>query len=1479
MAAGAELRKPRRKIRSRRDWGRTFARLVCLVFALIGAVPLTGGLLLRSQPLKQWAAGETSRLLRMELGVEATFAVEMSLVPLRLAITDLQIAANDRPEPAVSASVIAVSPRFFSLLAGRIDVGDIELEDTNIRLVVEEGEVKNVAYRFPETETDSPDLKRSPFRSLAISNAALELTVDGTLVKTQGIDIDAIAEKDLTFDIALQTAGATITSTHPVPAKIDDDESTESASATPATTTLAPAATSYDEDRVCALDLRVFASKDEYIIRRLSLLGVLDSDAKPNTLPSCGSAGADQVALRLSQLKIRPQEDGAPEVRGHIMARAPLALMNRFGALEGRGWAGFSGNVSYDGTSRLPEVTGQLTGEGLWLDEYSLSEKLQAELLISGDVVQLPTLVAEWGNGRAALTGVKLKPFEDKFPLEIQRIKAKGVDFPGVMRDIGMTEHSWVDWNFGNTEVHQVRGTLDPFYIDGGINAHTHDYVVWDRGFDDPARVRMFGIEKARVTGRFRAHSEALEFYGTDLKFGSSHLPVELVSVGFFEKPLIVRLKEGGGNIDLADVSPIANLNLEGQSKIFVDMNGPMEHPILKGTLSVDDLVIGGFKAGDIQESKVHFEPLFVDFLDLKGQKGAMDYHLPNARLNFDGPASVEFETSVSSKNFHLQEFLDVFEFDEDPRFADLRGNGQLNAQVRYLLGGPEDTCGEGRLSVGGRVNLKEATLLDEKYSGGNGEFSLSWFDIEAGLRGMRAEVPSLTLKKGSGTVFGSLRIAPGGNLQGDIIGTRIPVSRIDALNELLGQADGFVTGSGRLGGSLERLSVDADIQITELESGDARLGPSTLNVALTSTDETPASSGLISGCGRPIPAISTEADYLKDESDGEFVLNGQLFGGQVELSDLRISRQRAKEIRGQAHLEKLSVGSLLAFSAADAAGAPNLDGTVSGDLSIEEFFVARPFDSSLNFKLSRSDFELEELSVELADPRATIRLQDKQIFTEHLALEAKTGAGQRGVLDGELSINEQGLIDASLDLRPTTLGVLAPALPGVERAEGRLTASFGLNGPFADPQLTGFIEVEDGKIALADYPAPLSDLQLTIAMDQTGLHIAEGRANWGGGKLQLRGDTPLVRGQFARTDLLISARDVTLPIEEGLDVSFDADLKLAVPPPSDETKALPALSGQVNVLSGRYEKRMSVTADISSLTGRGEKTEITGYDASKDSLKLDVLLTSSQPLEVKNELVEATLSIDRAGLRVSGTNQQFGAVGTVEINKGGQVFLRRNEFEVQGGLVRFNDPTRLRPEVDVTAVTEYRRSTEGGAAGGTTSANDSGSGAPGAGNWRILMHAYGAPENLKVDLTSNPPLAQDDIFLLLAVGLTRTELDQTSSSGVGSSVALEALGSLSGAESAVTKTVPVDEFRFGSTYSARSGRTEPTVTIGKRLSQRIRASVTTSLSESSEVRSNVEYRATENLSVQGAYDNAGNVGSATGGNLGGDIRWRLEFK
>ncbi len=505
--------------------------------------------------------------------------------------------------------------------------------------------------------------------------------------------------------------------------------------------------------------------------------------------------------------------------------------------------------------------------------------------------------------------------------------------------------------------------------------------------------------------------------------------------------------------------------------------------------------------------------------------------------------------------------------------------------------------------------------------------------------------------------------------------------------------------------------------------------------------------------------------------------------------------------------------------------------------------------------------------------------VDDHAVSTSGIALSVKTPGGQSAIVDAELAMAEDLNIDAEFTLRETDLGMLTTAVDGIERAEGKLLGHFGAHGKWPSPRLSGAIEVHDGKLIPSAIKAPVTNLELEVEVSSSGFKISRGNANWGGGTLEFDGAAPLFMGKLGETRLGLRARHVSLPLTNEARVTFDSDLRLTIPAESGEAQdALPVLSGRVDLDGAGYKSPMTVTADLATLTTRGKKSEVETYDPALDKLAIDVVLRAQKPAVVSNNLVDTSIILDPEGLRLSGTNQRFGAVGAVELPPGGRIHLRGHEFEIKAAWC-VSTIRRACGQVDLTAVTDFRRYDRSSSIGVANTNPTSTTGTPVAGNWRIFLHAYGEPEDLKVDLSSDPPLAQDDIFLLLTVGMTQTELNQTRSTGLGSSVALEALGSLSGAESAVTETVQIDEFRFGSTYSSRSGRTEPTVTVGKRLSDRIRASITTSLSDASEVRSNVEYRATGNLSVEGSYDNAQRPGSTTVGNVGGDIRWRLEFE
>ena len=79
----------------RRDWGRLLARLLCLAFGVIGAVPFGVGLLVRTPPVRVWAAHETAAVLARELGLTARYRVEVQAWPLSVGLSDVVVEGSD----------------------------------------------------------------------------------------------------------------------------------------------------------------------------------------------------------------------------------------------------------------------------------------------------------------------------------------------------------------------------------------------------------------------------------------------------------------------------------------------------------------------------------------------------------------------------------------------------------------------------------------------------------------------------------------------------------------------------------------------------------------------------------------------------------------------------------------------------------------------------------------------------------------------------------------------------------------------------------------------------------------------------------------------------------------------------------------------------------------------------------------------------------------------------------------------------------------------------------------------------------------------------------------------------------------------------------------------------------------------------------------------------------------------------------------
>jgi translocation and assembly module TamB len=644
--------------------------------------------------------------------------------------------------------------------------------------------------------------------------------------------------------------------------------------------------------------------------------------------------------------------------------------------------------------------------------------------------------------------------------------------------------------------------------------------------------------------------------------------------------------------------------------------------------------------------------------------------------------------------------------------------------------------------------------------------------------------------------------------------------------------------------------------------------------------------------CGAPIAAPFDKQAYLADASPrGEWNVSGNLFGAALTLTDVNVTRARSPHVTGRASLRGVDVEPFVRIltkpETTDAGTAPPtwaVGGQVWGELMLDDVWLDAPARSKARLLLGPTFLVRGGQRITLRPPRDPIVVANDTLRVPPLRATLETPEGFRGGLElsGEATqLTTEANLAFAARIDPVDLAILERFVPKVDKAIGHIEGSLRLSGRFSSPAVAGELHLVGDDIEIRGLPSAVTDTVLDVDATATEL-TAAGTGKFAGGTIALHATSPVRGLEVGPVESRVTIRGVRLAPEEGVSGAFDADLQVAYDPRAQlgTTAALPHVGGEVTLDAVRYTRPITFNLDIAS--ARAKRTQVETYDPALDLVALDVLVRSRSPIVIKNNLAEVQLGIDSGKLEVAGTNQRIGLRGALRTLPNGRFHFQSSDFEVQQGFIRFDDPTKIDPNVDITAVTEYRRYTDssaGAAAGAGATAASAGS-TRGGSLWRITMHAYGDADNVRIQLTSEPALSQQDIVLLLTVGMTRAELDQLQASGIGQSVALNALGAATGADRAVKEVLPIiDDFRFGSAYSTVTGKTEPQLTVGKRLTNDLRATVTAGLSADRELRSNIEWRLNNQISLQGAYDNINDVSNSTLGNIGLDLRWRLEFE
>lgn len=373
---------------------------------------------------------------------------------------------------------------------------------------------------------------------------------------------------------------------------------------------------------------------------------------------------------------------------------------------------------------------------------------------------------------------------------------------------------------------------------------------------------------------------------------------------------------------------------------------------------------------------------------------------------------------------------------------------------------------------------------------------------------------------------------------------------------------------------------------------------------------------------------------------------------------------------------------------------------------------------------------------------------------------------------------------------------------------------NISITGSSNDPAMSGSLIFRNNDIRLRNWGYSIEKLTGTLNLSGHTINIPElsGRIEYG--DFRLSGNLSHESLGISNVDLSFSGKSIMYALQNRtFKIELDCNLDLKGGPASS------SLSGNVNILDGKYSKKFSI---FEKLVETQPVLEEKSEDIFWKNTKLDLKVKSSGDLKIDNNIGEIWLNVD---LNLGGTIDKpkfTGNINTVD----GKISYAGLNFDVTNGFVEFRDPYTV-PYVEFTSSKEV-------------------------GSYNVTLMIRGPVDRLQLDLNSTPPLDRKDILGLLAFGMTEENI-RSSKYGPQLSTGFAVGQVASMFQGPVTKYTSLD--RFGvSTVSGAGSKETTRLYFGKDISDRLSVNFATDINTTSAQQMfQGEYLLTDNLLLKGA--------------------------
>ncbi len=821
---------------------------------------------------------------------------------------------------------------------------------------------------------------------------------------------------------------------------------------------------------------------------------------------------------------------------------------------------------------------------------------------------------------------------------------------------------------------------------------------------------------------------------------------------------------------------------LHGEAHFQGTASGPIAGLDIKGHLQANALQIHAGSAGDIAIDSVvadaEYAPAGVTVATSTIRRGT-------AILNVSGsvkPHRIVRRGAVS------------YAFDND---AEINGKVQLaDAQIHDVL----EIAGQGALPVTGiiNVNANAAGTLGNLNGGGtltlrNGvAYDQPYDSVTANMtvRGQEFTANTLDVKAQGVEVSGN-----GGynltskHLHGHLQGNNIRLSNLQAVKKAGTPVDGLLTFTADANGTVEQPGLTAHLALANATYNKQAVGQLTADVR----------------SDRDLLHLTAHTDLLSTRLD---------VTGQLQLTG---------DYPMQAHgtFTNLDVAPILKLtgSTVEATSTAAGDFTVSGPAKKPQMLSGSLTVNPLSVTTQGLTFA-SAAPVRATLSAGTVRLEELRVTGPDTDLHA-SGTAQIFSGDGKplpaqggnLNVQAAGTIDVGIAHR------INPEIV----SSGKIDFNVSATGTTGKPNLGGKVTFSNTNLAYAEVPNGLSNITGTATFTENRLQVDNITAISGGGRIKLAGFVQYQNGLFA--DMTATATAVRVRY---YGVSATANASIRLQGSGDGA----SLSG--NILITRFG--LAETFDFASIAGSaGDVSAPPEPGSLLNKIALNVHVQSSPELDFQNSYAHIAGTVD---LTARGTLAVPSVFGRVAITDGSATFAGTN-YQLQRGLIYFNNPIRIDPIIDLDATARVE-------------------------NYDVTIGVHGTAKNFKLTYRSEPPLSEADIFNLLALGRTQEEAQistqQLQQAGQDPTTTALLGGALNATVSnrinklfGGTGKVKIDPAFIGAlgTSSAR-------ITVEQQLTRQITVTFATNVNSSAQQLIQLQYQLSDNRSIVATRDENG---------------------